>query len=247
MGFSQQFKKGNVGIGTMSPGGRLDVNGAIYQRGSLLHADYVFEPGYELESIEEHAAYMWQNKHLKAVPRAQKDEQGQDVLEIVIKRCLTPFIKELGVMERKRGFVMLVIVALFLGTVDMCETGETSEPKAYKSEKHGLATEKAEVQPGGIVYKFKNRQEMEEFQIMHQQVQFINNRIAVLQDYLVQERANLEQLNAQMFLKFKFVLEPNRQYRLDTVDMTITEITPAQGVQTQSPSINPANPCPGDT
>ncbi len=82
MGFSQQFKKGNVGTGTMSPGGRLDVNGAIYQRGSLLHADYVFEPGYELESIEEHAAYMWQNKHLKAVPRAQKDEQGQDVLEI---------------------------------------------------------------------------------------------------------------------------------------------------------------------
>ncbi|MEK7851022.1 MAG: hypothetical protein AAB275_03995 [Deltaproteobacteria bacterium] len=73
---------GNVGIGTASPGGKLDVNGTIYQRGAVLHADYVFEPDYKLESIEEHASYMWQNKHLKAVPRARKDESGQDVLEI---------------------------------------------------------------------------------------------------------------------------------------------------------------------
>ena len=37
---------------------------SIYQRGSELHADYVFEDGYELESIEEHARHMWQAKHL---------------------------------------------------------------------------------------------------------------------------------------------------------------------------------------
>ena len=73
---------GNVGIGTTNPGGKLDVNGAIYQRGGVLHADYVFEPGYELESIEEHAQYMWQNKHLEAVPKVKIDENGQEVLEI---------------------------------------------------------------------------------------------------------------------------------------------------------------------
>jgi len=73
---------GNVGIGTANPVGKLDVNGSIYQRGSLLHADYVFEPDYKLESIEEHAEYMWQERHLKAVPKASKTEEGQEIVEV---------------------------------------------------------------------------------------------------------------------------------------------------------------------
>jgi hypothetical protein len=77
-----QNSTGNVGIGTSSPKGKLDVNGQIFQRGSLLHADYVFESGYELESIEEHSEFMWQHKHLKAIPKAETDENGQEVLEV---------------------------------------------------------------------------------------------------------------------------------------------------------------------
>ncbi len=72
---------GNVGIGTTNPQGKLDVNGTIYQRGAEIHADYVFEPEYQLETIEEHANFMWQEKHLKAVPAAKKDENGQDIVE----------------------------------------------------------------------------------------------------------------------------------------------------------------------
>jgi hypothetical protein len=73
---------GKVGIGTTSPAGKLDVNGTIYQRGAVLHADYVFEPGYKLESIDEHSAFMWKYKHLKAVPKAKVDEKGQEMVEI---------------------------------------------------------------------------------------------------------------------------------------------------------------------
>jgi len=61
--------------------GRLDVNGPIYQRGKRLHADYVFESEYQLESIEDHAKFMWSKKHLKAVPRAKVDDYGSEIVE----------------------------------------------------------------------------------------------------------------------------------------------------------------------
>jgi len=73
---------GNVGIGTTNPLGKLDVNGTIFQRGVLLHADYVFEPTYTLESIEDHSAFMWNNKHLPAVGSKEVDEQGREVIEL---------------------------------------------------------------------------------------------------------------------------------------------------------------------
>lgn len=74
-------ENGTVGIGTTNPQGTLDVNGPIFQRGSQIHADYVFEPSYSIESIEEHASFMWNDKHLKAVPKARKDENGMDIVE----------------------------------------------------------------------------------------------------------------------------------------------------------------------
>jgi hypothetical protein len=74
-------KDGSIGIGTTSPVGRLDVNRAIYQRVRVLHADYVFELGYKLESIDEHSEFMWMNKHLKAIPKAQVDENGVQIVE----------------------------------------------------------------------------------------------------------------------------------------------------------------------
>jgi hypothetical protein len=73
---------GDVGIGTTSPKGKLDVNGSIYQRGISLHADYVFQPGYQLESIKEHSEFMWKYKHLKAIPKAQVDKNGQEIVEV---------------------------------------------------------------------------------------------------------------------------------------------------------------------
>ena len=62
------------------------MNGAIYQRGGVLHADYVYEPDYKLESIVEHADYMWKNKHLKAIPKSKLDEEGQEIIEIGAQR-----------------------------------------------------------------------------------------------------------------------------------------------------------------
>jgi len=79
--YTMAIMGGEVGIGTTTPQGTLDVNGAIYQRGGLLHADYVFTDDYLLESIEEHSEFMWNRKHLPAVPKAKKDEEGSDIIE----------------------------------------------------------------------------------------------------------------------------------------------------------------------
>ncbi len=73
---------GNVGIGTTNPLGKLDVNGSIYQRGTSLHADYVFSDDYKLESIEDHAKFMFKNKHLKAIPESKTDETGMEIVEV---------------------------------------------------------------------------------------------------------------------------------------------------------------------
>ena len=73
--------KNGVGINTNSLQGDLDVNGSIYQRGAAVHADYVFEDDYQLESIEEHSRSMWRDKHLPAVGPGEKDEQGREFVE----------------------------------------------------------------------------------------------------------------------------------------------------------------------
>jgi len=79
---------GRVGIGTNTPQGALDVNGFVYAnqywvRGTAIHyPDYVFEPAYKLESIEEHSEYMWKHKQLKGVPEVAKDEAGNNKMEL---------------------------------------------------------------------------------------------------------------------------------------------------------------------
>ena len=65
---------------------RLTAAGQIKVSGSVVHPDYVFEPGYELESIEEHATAMYTNKSLPAVGPGEYDEQGRAVMDLFDSR-----------------------------------------------------------------------------------------------------------------------------------------------------------------
>jgi hypothetical protein len=86
---------GYVGINDPSPSGNLDVNGTIYQRGGVLHPDYVFEDDYTIDSIEDHAEKMWEGKHLPAIPPREYDDEGREMVEIGRQR--TGILEELEI------------------------------------------------------------------------------------------------------------------------------------------------------
>ncbi|MEP0986840.1 hypothetical protein [Ekhidna sp.] len=71
---------GNVGIGTTNPTEKLEVAGTIYSREVKVEVaagtgpDFVFEPTYDLRSLEETAAYIKSNKHLPEIPSAKEME-----------------------------------------------------------------------------------------------------------------------------------------------------------------------------
>ena len=66
-----------VSIGATGGGDAvLQVQGSVVVNGTPTHPDYVFDPDFELRSIEDHAAFMWQNKHLPALPKAPEGLKG---------------------------------------------------------------------------------------------------------------------------------------------------------------------------
>jgi hypothetical protein len=75
-------RNNRVGVGTNNPQGTLDVRGSIVNNTTVHHADYVFEPDYSLESIEDHAASMWQNKSLPAIGKGEYTEDGLAVINL---------------------------------------------------------------------------------------------------------------------------------------------------------------------
>ena len=102
---------GNVGIGTASPGYKLDVAGDINTTGEIRrngsvynHPDYVFEPDYELISITELKAYVAENRHLPGMPSAEEvREDGVKLFEqnrLVVEKLEEAYLYILELEER---------------------------------------------------------------------------------------------------------------------------------------------------
>lgn len=76
---------GNVGIGTINPQSKLAVDGQIRATEVKVLADisvpdYVFEPDYELRTLQETKEYISENKHLPEIPSATEiGENGIDL------------------------------------------------------------------------------------------------------------------------------------------------------------------------
>ena len=69
-----------MGIGTTNPSEKLEVAGTVYSQEVKVEVaagagpDYVFEPEYQLRTLEETETYIIANKHLPEVPSAKEME-----------------------------------------------------------------------------------------------------------------------------------------------------------------------------
>ncbi len=81
-------RDGNVGIGTWDPMAKLAVDGNILAKEIKVKTDisvpdYVFEPDYELNSLDYIADYVKKNKHLPEIPSAKEIKRdGLDLAEM---------------------------------------------------------------------------------------------------------------------------------------------------------------------
>lgn len=80
---------GNIGIGTKSPEHRLDIVGTARAHSILVNtqktADFVFEPDYELPTLDSIQTFVQQNKHLPGIPSAkQMEKDGINVGDLQI-------------------------------------------------------------------------------------------------------------------------------------------------------------------
>jgi hypothetical protein len=67
-----------VSIGSTNTGldATLQVQGSIQVDGVVEHADFVFAPDYALMPIQQRADFMWEKKHLPALPKAPEGLRG---------------------------------------------------------------------------------------------------------------------------------------------------------------------------
>jgi len=91
---------GNVGIGSVNPQNKLDVNGTIHSKSVLVDlngwSDYVFKKDYQLLPLSEVKTYIDQNQHLPGIPSEQEMiKNGLNVSEM--NKVLMKKVEELTI------------------------------------------------------------------------------------------------------------------------------------------------------
>jgi hypothetical protein len=144
-----------------------------------------------------------------------------------------------------RKFILFLTVIAFVGGfVFICDDAfawrkKQTGAEATKTQGRDKAamqeeiTQAAAVPEQPIVCRFKDDQDMEEFEQLYTSKQATFGRIGVLQAYFSMEQNNLEEIDRQMKEKFGFQMDSDKMYDLNRDTREIRELGLAPSVQSE--------------
>ena len=129
----------------------------------------------------------------------------------------------------KKLIVLLALVVFVVGLVVVSQDTAFSawgKGKEDKSAEGASAVEPASDAESKLVYKFKNADEMAQFENLYVIKQATFGRMGVLKAYFAMEQNNLAEIDKQMDEKFGFKMDVNKMYDMDRDTMEIKETGP---------------------
>jgi len=128
----------------------------------------------------------------------------------------------------KKVIVLAALVVFAAGLVFICSDIAMAAPKDKKAAEKPTVTAPASAQvqvpEGKVVCKFKDKDQMAEFEQLYVAKQATFGRMSVLQAYFSLEQGNLQEIDKQMESKFKFKMDPSKMYDLNREAMEIKEV-----------------------
>lgn len=131
----------------------------------------------------------------------------------------------------KKIIVLVAVVAFAAGLVFICSdtaiaAAKDKKPAAKPTVTEPAATAAATVKApeGKVVCKFKDKDQMTEFEQLYVAKQATFGRMSVLQAYFSLEQNNLLEIDKQMEAKFKFKMDATKMYDLNREAMEIKEV-----------------------
>jgi len=132
--------------------------------------------------------------------------------------------KNQGGVRMKSIKTVAVGIAFLAGIMLICsDMAFAAKDKAAKDEKK-VEEKKAEEPKAKVVCKFKNKDQMAEFEQLYVAKQATFGRMGVLQAYFTMEQNNIQEIDKQLEEKFKFKMDPNKMYDLNRETMEIKEV-----------------------
>ncbi len=108
-----------------------------------------------------------------------------------------------------------VVLILIFGVGNFLYADDKLEKKTIKNSNENTQNKK-------IIHDFKSDEEMKQFINIIQIKQASLTKISVLQEFLLNEKAKLDQINGQLMLKFR--IDPNKDYNLDPKNKNLLEV-----------------------